>query len=780
MSQRTITQLLAATMLTALPAIGHAQAVEAPDTAGTSAQASPADAAGLGDIIVTARRREESAQRTPIALTAITTAGLERAQVRTVEDIQRLAPNISISAGAPSSAGFAFLSFRGQANLEALTTNDPAIGTYVDGIYIGRPAQGLFDLVDTARVEVLRGPQGTLFGRNTIGGAINITTNQPTDRLGGWAEVQLGNYDDRRYTGVLNLPLADDGIGLRVAARHVEHDGYGRDISTDRPLFNILGDNYVRANLKIAPTGSRWHVAISGDYDKTHGSGTLTNLSGWNRQSLLGALGLNLDPYVVSKSHNFYSSYGTNGEFGAGSRIGDSLKTYGIAGTVAVDLGAVNVKSITGARKLVSFGYQDLDGTPIDLLGVFAQYGVKQVSQELQLTGSLGKLDWITGAYLFRETSHDFSINQVLGFLKIPPSFNDAKVTNISRAAFAQVYYKFSSRLRASAGIRYTIDTRKVVLHNLDVYKDPSSCNVTVDMAGGPCNQTLDKDFKYPAWDAGLDYQLTPTVFVYAKTSGAFMAGGWNARAGSPTSFSPEEAKSVEAGLKADLFGHRLRTNVAIFHTWQSDVQRSVGRVVGTISTQYTLNAGDAHVSGAEFEATAAPWEGMQLGASLGLIDAHYDRGTFTSQQLVNGVAYTVDRSGEPLPQVPKITYNFSATQSLPTSIGTLELHADYAYIGKQTYYVDTPAAAQPDSVKQQYDEANQLAKAAGYGLFNVRASMELSSPKIQITGFVRNLTDKKYVSRTYANLYKDLGYAQQFPGQPRTYGVSVRVNFGE
>lgn len=733
---------------------------------------------GIADIVVTARRMEESLQTTPIAVTAISTEGLERAQVRTMEDVQRLAPNLSVSSGVPSASGFAFLSIRGQANLEALTTNDPAIGTYIDGIYIGRPAQGLFNLVDVARVEVLRGPQGTLFGRNTIGGAINITTNQPTNKFEGWVEGQIGNYDDRRLTGVLNVPLVNESVGVRLVYRHIEHDGYGYNVPTKSDLFDARSDDTFRGTVRIAPVDAIWSLTVVGDYNKTRDSGILTNLSGWNKQAPALA-GVDLDPYVVSKDRNFYRSFGTIGDFGDGYTFGNKLKTYGAAATLDVDLGAVNFKSITGARKLASKGYQDLDSTPLDLLAVYAAYNVKQFSQEIQVSGAFGGLNWITGLYYFKETSHDFSVNEVFGFFGLPPSFNDANIANTSRAAFAQLYYEVSDRLRLTGGLRYTIDTRKVVLHNLDAFGVAASCNVVRDEPGGVCNQTLDRDFKYPAWTAGADYRINPSLFVYAKTSGASMSGGWNARQGSPVSFDPEQAKDVEIGVKADWLDRRLRTNVALFHTWQSNVQRSVGTVVGTTTTQYTLNAGDAHVNGAEFEVTAAPWRGLEVSGSLGLIRAAYDKGTFKSNQAVGGVVYSVDRSGETLPQVPRTTYNVSATQRVPISVGELEIHADYAYISKQTYYVDTPADAQPQSVKDQYAEANRQAQAAGYGLLNARIGLRLNSPDLEFNLFARNITDKKYVTRTYANLYKDLGYVQHFPGQPRTYGLSVRVGFG-
>ncbi|OYX96320.1 MAG: hypothetical protein B7Y78_03775, partial [Caulobacter sp. 35-67-4] len=247
-------------------------ALTAPAFAQSAAPQTQADQ--LEEVVVTARRTEENLQSTPVAVTAMGAAALERAQVADVTDLQRTTPSLSIATGAPSASGFAFVAMRGQGNLQALVSNDPAVAIYVDGVYIPRPSQGLTDLLDLQRVEVLRGPQGTLFGRNTIGGAVNILTADPSADYSGMIKLETGNYHQFGASFVVNGALTDQ-LSARLVASTKSREGYGRDIPLGRDIWSQDSD-FVRGKLKY--DDGKVQLVLSGDYNKMSDNGQFTAL----------------------------------------------------------------------------------------------------------------------------------------------------------------------------------------------------------------------------------------------------------------------------------------------------------------------------------------------------------------------------------------------------------------------------------------------------------------------------------------------------------------------
>jgi iron complex outermembrane receptor protein len=756
----------------------------------TTAAAAPNE--GIADIVVTARRTEEGLQTTPVSVTAVSAVALERSQVENAKDLQRLAPNLNVATGSPSVSGYAFISLRGQSQVNPGAASDPAVGIYVDGVYVPRPSQGLFDFADLERVEILRGPQGTLFGRNTTGGALNIITKQPTGDLEGMARISYGNYDSVEANAVLNVPLAGEELAARIAYSFKRDDGYGHNDTIDRRTFDEAGNHFVRGKLRWAPKDSDWDVTLSGDYNYRRDHGQAMTLAGFNPAALapivaffpslsyLADLTPILSPYLHKKS-NWYTSYGTVGPLGELPM--NVLKAAGGGLTVNGRIGGVAVQSITGYRYSRTDSVVDLDGTPLRFAQNHTGFGSKQFSQELQLSGESGILKWIGGLYFSRETGDERSLFEGLGLLGTPPLLNDGDVLNISRGVYGQGYLQLAEGLRLAAGLRWTWDKRKVVLHNRTVYNDVSTCNVANPDDGTvpPCDQTESTNFDYPAWTVGIDYQLNEQVFVYAKTSGAAMAGGWNLRFGSIPAFSPEKVRDIEFGIKTDLLDRRLRLNVSVFKAWQSDVQRNINIVVGPSAiTQYVVNAGKAHVEGVEFELAARPWHGMEVTGSLGLLDGAYKKGSFLDTQIIGGVPVVVDRSGEPLPQLAKVSANIGATQTINLGSATLDLHADYSYISSQIFSPLTAAPSLGDADAAVIDRQNALSRIPGYGLVNARVSLMLSNPAVEIALFSRNLFNNKHLTRTFTDLYSGpLATAVEFPGSPRTYGISVSYRFG-
>jgi len=768
---------------------------------------------GIQDIVVTARRTEESLQTTPIAVTALSPEALATAKVENVVDLQRTAPGLVMGRGSAGTDGMVFVAIRGQGNLQPILANDPAVATYIDGVYIPRPSTGMTDLQDIQRLEVLRGPQGTLFGRNTTGGAINIITNDPTDELSGTFKAEYGNYDNLGVQASFNVPLAQ-GLALRVSGAINDREGFG-----DNPLNNRdFADNkskFVRGKLKY--DGNGWDITLSGDWNRQTNHGQQIALWDFDRSSpTINALGYapGLTAGLLSRKDWWgNTATGTSMTPGIGTLTPEAqalygvqpfntLEVYGFSGTINVDLGGLNLKSITGYRHSMNYGLSDTDGTSVPLIATYAGSGSYYISQELQLSGNItDSLSFIAGAYAGKESGYEFSRSQLFGGL-IRDS--NADVTNKTFGLFAQAYYELTPTLRAVGGFRYTWDTRNSVLHNAQVFgrpydavnaSTPTGINCTVDptepVTATTCNQAQNAKFNYPAWNLGLDWQASDNLFLYVATRGAAKAGGWNLRAGGLPAFSPEKVKDVEAGLKVDLFDRRLRFNTAVFHTWKDDNQAIVNSYVDGIGvTQYIQNNGKVRIWGWENEITAVPWEGMTVSINGSLQDGKYVKGSFSETQIVPGSGCTnsagvvtdscvVDLSGLPLLQLPKKQLNVSATQKVPLGAGTLAITGAWAYIGAQHFGAVKAAEETTDAnVKAGYEAENRLGRVPGYGIFNGRIAFQLENPNVEIAIYGRNITDKKYLLRRFPDLYRSMGIVAAYVGQPATYGVETTFRF--
>lgn len=763
---------------------------------------------GIQDIIVTARRIEESLQTTPIAVTALSSQALTTAKVENVVDLQRTAPGLVIGRGSAGGDGIVFVAIRGQGNLQPILANDPAVATYVDGVYIPRPSTGMTDIQDVERLEVLRGPQGTLFGRNTTGGAINIITKDPTDQREGRFKAEFGNYNNLGVQSTINLPLAE-GLAIRVSGAINDRDGYGNNPLTGRD-FADNNSKFLRGKLKYI--GNGWDVTLSGDWNRQRNSGQQIALWTFNPAIVPAPFQAGLTAGLLTKD-NWWDNTATGTSVPAG--IGrltpqaqalygvqpfNTLEVYGFSGTVNVELGQLNLKSITGYRHSMNYGLSDTDGTAVPLLGTFAGSGSYYVSQELQVSGNVTDgLSFIAGAYAGKESGYEFSRSQIFGGL-IRDS--NADVNNKTFGLFAQAYLELASSLRAVGGFRYTWDTRDSVLHNAQVYGlpydvpvagTPTGINCTVTptepVTATTCNQDQNAKFHYPAWNLGLDWQATDDLFLYVATRGAAKAGGWNLRAGGLPAFSPEKVKDVEGGLKVDLFDRHLRFNTAVFHTWKSDNQAIVNSFVPGIGvTQYIQNNGKVRIWGVEAEATAVPWKGMTVSLNGSLQDGKYVKGTFNEIQVVPGSGCTngsgvtngcvVDLSGLPLLQLPKEQLNVSATQKVPLGAGSFAVTGAYSYIGAQHFDAVKAADQASAATKAGYDTENSLGRVPGYGVFNGRIAYQFDNPDIEIAVYGRNITNNKYLLRRFPDLYRTLGIVAAYVGQPATYGVELTFNY--
>jgi iron complex outermembrane receptor protein len=812
------------------PATGVSTGAATPTPADDGAR--PANSGGLVDIVVTARRTSEALQTTPVAVTALNNEALVTKQVAEVTDLARATPALSVGTGGTGPASIVYLAVRGQAQNSPNSFSDASVGIYIDGVYVGRPMVGNLGFLDMASAEVLRGPQGTLFGRNTTGGALNLTTAQPTDKLEGYVKGGIGSYDLRVVEGVLNIPLSET-VATRFAGRYDQREGYFPNEYYGKRQGSVNSSYYARGTLKWTPTELPITLTISGDYANYKDNGNPTAVAAINPTGPLagfygisqgvqagvipGAAPIPLGPGFSVPASTFANfSWGgsrplsdfINPEFPGSTanrnwrhsygnpRTGysfiDELRNFNKAfsGTanLVVDLDSVTIKSITGYRKSNSGSSLDLTGTPSGGGAFFSQYHQHQFSEEVQISGDLGDLDWVTGVNFFREAGDESSRSAI--FYNTPiAAYTRAFGDFISKSfgIFGQVNYRVTDRLRFTGGLRYTWDKRTIDRHGVEDWRlaDPI-CQVG-ENAGLPasqakCTNRESDKFKYPAWLASVDYEITPDIFVYAKTSGASMSGGFNSRNVPPpysSSFEPEDVRDVEVGFKGDFLNNKLRINLAAFHAWQKGVQRIINTTFvddegDTQLTQFVTNAGNAKTYGFEFEGTLIPWRGMTVDASAAYLHARYQKGSRIEQQQVGSTFVDVDRSGEPITQAPKWTASIGGTQELEFEPGTLKLHADYAYISNRYFdYFTTGDPAQQAAVAI----ANQASLIKGYGLFNGQISFTLRDPEIEFMLWGKNLGGTKWFTNVF-NSYTGLGSTLQFQGAPRTYGGSIAVRF--
>ncbi len=777
---------------------------------------SPQADTGIREIIVTARRTEENLQQVPIAVTALDPTALAERQIVEVADVGRAAPGLSVQSGGTGNASLIYLAIRGNAQNSPNSFSDPAVGIYVDGVYYARPIAGNNGLLDLASVEVLRGTQGTLFGRNTTGGALNMTTIAPSSEFEGHITGRLGTYETWSLEGALNLPIGDE-LALRVAGRYGERgQGFG-DNPFRRDAAAIDEDFASRATLAWTPSSIPVEVSISGDYLKIVDTYNNVNLRAVNPTG--GAVALYSNQFTLTdylQSNNGF--YDTFSDPNTGSpNIDDETnynETYGVRGTIEVDLGLTKVKSITAWRKASTGDSLDLDGTPAPIGAYSSDYRQEQFSEELQFTGNSGPLQWIVGGFYFREHGNEQSQSRVFaatdfGLDFAPANTNRASYVSESKAIFGQVNFDVTDRLTVTGGARYTWDNRSANRRGYiggqpgfnDMFFNSGTGTVVVlPPAGlcsvGPnanlvppgddCQNPVSAKFNYPAWLISVDYQIDPDKLIYARFGGAALAGGLNSRPTPPSfnDFSPEKVKDVELGFKGDFLNGHLRTNIAGFYIWRNGAQNIVNALVGTNLTQFVQNAGDVRAYGVEFESTLIPWEGMEITGAVSYLKSKYASGSFVGA----GLGGPVDRSDEIVPRAPKWTWNIGATQTFYVTGGEIGIHADYAYSSAvyqdyATADLTTPAlndgvndAAEQQAAIDFIATQNQYSRLPSFGVLNARMNYLLDSG-FEFAVWGRNITGEKYLNAIF-NGYGTFGTAIGFQAAPRTWGATATYRF--
>ncbi len=739
----------------------------------------------LEEIVVTARRREESLQDVPTSVAVISSEEILARGEANFDVIGQIVPNVHFeSAGGTSGVESPVVFVRGMGQADFIIVEDPAVGLYLDGVFMGRMVGQASDLVDVERIEVLRGPQGTLFGRNTIGGAINIVSKKPDDEFGASVKLAAGEDGLVEFRGTVNVPLNDDW-GARISAFSRQMDGYVDALQYDG---YELGDEDVWGTRVMISgmAGEQLSVDFSFDYSKDDSTpGAIVPLNGigvWDGQQREGPG----QPGAFGNFWNiFYSGdprsctspagqagnpacygsvwnagrYETNSVFtdfeGNPIQADQDIKVWGANLTLGMDFEAASVKSITSYREFDIFLFNDLDFSPhIVFANSHPEYSQEQFSQELQLTGSGmdNRLNYVVGAFYFKEDGVEDIFNQIAHVPAIsggpPANFFQNLARNIdneSWALYGQLTYDITDALHLTVGTRYTESEKDFEM-------------ITERVTATTVQPGLLKTKEHTPM-ASLSYDLNERSMVYFTYSEGYRDGGFPARFTGVVpiplpNYEPEFVENYEVGYKTTLLDGRLRANVAAFLMEYSDMQISATSLLPGVGDNTTkFNLGDANYKGFEIELTALITDNFMLGVNVGHLDDEID--SLVGGGLVSsGVVITEDHD---LPFAPSWTLAITAAYDFKLANGgVVTLRGDYSI--KDDYYTRTE-----NTVESFTDD---------YRIMNASLTYRSPDEKWNFGVRARNLTDEFFFeSRTTFSAFQ-MGFGK--PVRPRTVSAFV------
>lgn len=625
------------------------------------------DASASGDIVVTAQKRSENIQDVPIAITAFSSDMLEQRGVSNPQDLQHGVPGLVFS---DSPTGVGLVTVRGvggAASRGSTPGRNPAVPVHANGVYLQSPAVMMQDFLDIERVEVLRGPQGTLYGRNAVGGSINVITKRPTRDLEGEVGFEIGNYDQRRVYGIVSGPLSDR-LRARLAFAMEDRDGYVKNV-VDPGDDKLVNSNYsnVRATVEYDLTDNVM-VTVVGYYYDQNGSGHTT------RPRSLPPVDFTLPSMYNLVPPGYEPASFSNSRRVQHDTRGDGFdRTKGITGEISWDLGGVSLRSVTGYFNMRTGSTYDADG--IDLPQVHSEglfdSKYKSFSQELQLASdSGGPLKWLLGAYYYNErSSARILIDASTAFVPYVVDFLDpSRVKSRSAAIFGQVDYEVTDALTLTGGLRYTHDKMDVVRSG------------AFYLAGAPLFAYSDvpanDGWKRATWKLGANYQFSRDIMAYLSYSRGYKSGGFNLQ-DTGAAFRPEILDAYEAGFKTDLIDRMLRLNGSLFYYDYKDKQEIRADITGFSVFE---NAGAATLYGAELEMLARITSNLSVDTSFSYLHSRYDR--YNTADPENPAAGVQDLAGNNLTEAPKWQVHMGGQYDLPLGAGNGKISArvDYAF----------------------------------------------------------------------------------------------------
>lgn len=736
--------------------------------------------AALDEIVITAAHREQSLQDVPIAVTAIDSVELDRLNAISYADLSGYLPNFSFNS--LTNVGFVVPVIRGvglTGSGESAISNNPTTGFYIDGVYIRAAGGNLFNVVDVERVEILRGPQGTLYGRNTLGGVINIITKKPGDELDFSARASYGNFNRKDFRASLSGPLVADKLLGRFGVAYIDRDGrVDNNFSTPDARFNESGadvddlDSLTLRGAAIYKATPNLEFTFAGDYSKDN-----TTYPGYNVED--GSLDLSAfflsGTYADTDGDVHEVSYNSNNE--------EMARNWGASLTGEWSSGNYRVVSITGYRNTIfENDNSDIDGTPFNIFQQFLRLEEEAVSQELRLHYEDDRLDTVAGVYYYgyqgqQDSTLDiFGIERELGY---PLSVFGAPVlsTGISRAvvntetdtfsAFGHAGYRILPDLRIEAGLRYTttdVEFQRPVSRSeigglSNPFYDGSNpfdevpAGVALTSNGGEI-PLVEDTFSKVTPKVGISYDVNEETLVYATWSKGFREGGFATRPSSGNgAFDAENLTAYEVGAKSDLFDRRLRLNLAAYWYRYKDQQAEETSLGGPGFFVDITNSGRSRARGVELEFVTNPVDFFSLQGSFGWQETKF-------LELDTGLGGNL--AGNEFPRAPKYSAALIPTfyYNVPNA-GTLSLRGEWTY--------------QSDEFDGLTNDRNLVLERRN--VFGASMSFESIDQDWSLTLWGKNLTDEEYAIRV-VDLSGFFGYRLRSYGAPREFGFTATYSY--
>lgn len=745
-----------------------------------AAETTPASGSQLEEVIVTAQKRAENVQATPISITAVTGSNLAKDRVLSLEDLGHNLTGISFTANSPQANE---INIRGVVNTRLTSpTADQSVSTFVDDVYVNRSGNLNSAFYDVERIEVVRGPQGVLLGKNVAGGAINIISNAPSFSQSGRMTVSLGNYDLKQTNGYITGPLTDTLAG-RLSFQTINHSGYAKDLLHNVDVEN-LDSLQARAQIAYRPTDSDLRASLNVDYSKDSNDGvnrvglkssTLPagqNIWSGTRKLISAARGA---PLSIRESFPVWPQFAGDA---SPSPQAARHETFSAIGKIDKDLMTnVRLSSITGYRANKAYTLYDQTGlgptngynlSAADLAAAGASYlfaepvnfreTVNLFTQEVRLTSTddASRLDWIVGAYFLK--SNVTQKNRFWGESRVLPTLSGESHWidhghNEDTAVFGQIGYKLTDTLKVEVGARYTKDKKN---------GDQQGIIVATGDKLNPLDKTpltpLVEAFKTnygESWSevtpqATLRWTPSDTQMAYLTASKGFKGGGFqnNASKAFPaaTPYQPETVTNYEFGYKTELFDRTVRWNTAIFHMDYSNLQ--VQQTLASCLCNVISNAAAAIIKGVETDLQWAPNSWFKAWASGSYVDAKYDTFVFAG----------VNNSNHLMQRTPKWqgAVGMEATTSVGSWKDALSGRLSYRYQGKMPWAPENTAWEQ------------------GYGTLDGRVTLTSPEKGWTVSAYAKNLTDEVYRTNIIAFFNDEMSSF----GPPRTYGVELSVPF--
>ena len=702
----------------------------------------------LDEIVVSARKRSEASQDVPIAITAFNENALERLQITDLSRLGRTTPNVILDP-APGYRSSTAFSIRGLSFQDPDPTFEPAVGIVLDGVFLATANANLLDVYDVDQIEVLRGPQGTLFGKNTIGGLINVRSKRPTGEFHASAQIDVGNFGRLNGRASIEGALIERILAVKLSGLTKHMDGYFHNLLDGRTVGD---EDSSLARLTVAFTPSEtFDITFVGDVTRNKDDSSPQRAASPPGYAA-AAIGFpaSTDPDLFNVNIN-------------GDNFVD-LKTLGLMLESNWTLSSHVVTSITGYRNTDDTTSTNLAGTPVTIFQYPRTRQLQQFSEELRVASTWSEtVDYVAGLLYFKKW-HSQDQSQVAdcaligvcpglppGIVSIPLNAQ-ARQDGHAYAVFAQGNYRLTPRTRLTLGGRYSWEDKTFSLRPPGYNLAPPALAPFVQDKATFSNFTP---------RVGADFKVTDDMMLYASFATGFKAGGFNGRANKVINigpYDPEEVDAYELGLKSEWLDHRLRTNMAAFYNKYSDMQVDVIIPSTAGSGQETLvrNAGTASTSGVELELTALPAPGLSLNVNIGYLDAKYT--SFFAD--VHGTGVPSDNTNLKLRRAPKWTTTGGASYEMQLSnFGTLTYTADLNYTSE--YETDVLN--------------DDFARRPGATLLDANIAFASASDRFALSLYGRNLTNRQFINNGIA---AGKLFAFNEPNRPRTWGVLLTVQF--